>query len=159
MSFATVGTVTVTPDDDEVVVGSFSMAIDDDTLWARVTQKSPAGPWPWSYGILSWRTSFGNELGSIKCFGDVNGEVFKLGVGLAPLERTGQLIFEPRSFNLAWTRNGTPWSLEFEAQSGVTTGSGGGVFAGGAYSGLLSDPLGAFLPYVIRDGFAYLRNP
>ena len=159
MSFATVGTVTVTPDDDEVVVGSFSMAVDDDTLWARVTQKSPAGPWPWSYGILSWRTSFGNELGSIKCFGDVNGEVFKLGVGLAPLERTGQLIFEPRSYNLAWTRNGYPWTLEFEAQSGNTTSGGGGDSGGGAFGGILSDTAGALLTYAFREGFAYLLIP
>ena len=159
MPFETVGTVTVTPDDTEVVVGSFSLDASQDTIWIRATQLSPDGPWPYSYGILSWRTSFGNELGSTRCYGDIRGEVFRLGLGLAPLERTGQLIFEPRSFNLAWTRNGTPWSLEFEAQSGVTAGNPGGVFAGGAYGGLLSDSLGALQPYVIRDNFAYLRNP
>ena len=154
MSFVTVGEITVTPDDDEVVVGSFSMAVDDDTLWARVTQKSPAGPWPWSYGILSWRTSFGNELGSIKCFGDVNGEVFKLGIGLAPLERTGQLIFEPRSYNLAWTRNGYPWTLEFEAQSGSAVGVGPPVFGTRATLGVLADIADLVVSYSISNGFA-----
>lgn len=159
MTFETVGTVTITPDDAEIVIGSFSMNVDDDTLWVRATQKNPDGPWPWSYGILSWRTSFGNELGSIKCFGDRFGEVFKLGVGLAPLERTGQLIFEARSYNLAWTKNGYPWTLEFEAQSGVTTGSGSGVPTGGALSGILANSSNALLTNAIRDGYAYLLIP
>ena len=127
MTFETVGTVTITPYDAEIVIGSFSMDEEDDTIWIRMTQKNPDGPWPWSYGILSWKTSFGNELGSVKAFGDSSGEVFRLGVGLPPLERTGLLIFEARSYNLAWTRNGYPWTLEFEAQSGVAAGAGSGV--------------------------------
>ena len=154
MSFATVGTVTVTPDDDEVVVGSFSMDESDTTLWVRVTQTNPPGPWPWSYGILSWRTSFGNELGSIKCYGEPVGEVFRLGVGLAPLERTGQLIFEPRSYNLAWTRNGYPWTLEFEAQSGSTAGVGPPVFGTRATLGVLADLADFVVSYSISNNFA-----
>jgi len=123
--WSVVGTRTFTPDDLTEVVGSFVMGENDDTLWTRITLLSPAEPWPWSYGILGFRTSNGYELGSIKAYPEVESEVFKLGIGRPPYERTGQLTFEPRSFNLAWIRNGYPMSLKFECASGVTGGGSG----------------------------------
>ena len=120
--WSTVGERTFTPDNLTEVVGSFSMSEGDDTLWTRITLLSPATPWPWSYGILGFRTSNGYELGSIKAYPEVDSEVFKLGIGRPPYERTGLLTFEPRSFNLAWIRNGYPMSLKFECSSGVTGG-------------------------------------
>jgi len=125
--WSSVGTRTFTPDDLTEVVGSFVMGENDDTLWTRITLLSPAEPWPWSYGILGFRTSNGYELGSIKAYPEVESEVFKLGIGRPPFERTGQLTFEPRSFNLAWIRNGYPLTLKFECASGVTSGGSGGI--------------------------------
>ena len=125
--WSVVGTKTFTPDDLNEVVGSFSMSEGDDTLWTRITLLSPATPWPWSYGILGFRTSNGYELGSVKAYPEVDSEVFKLGIGRPPYERTGLLTFEPRSFNLAWIRNGYPMSLKFECASGVTGGGSGGI--------------------------------
>ena len=122
--YSLVGELTLTPDDLNEVVGSFSMPEDHDTIWVRVTQLNPPGPWPWSYGILGWQTSSGYELGSIKCFGEQTGEVYRLGVGRPPLVRTGSLTFEPRSFNLAWVKNGYPWTLRFEAASGIGSSNG-----------------------------------
>ena len=122
--WSVVGTRTFTPDDLNEVVGSFVMGENHDTLWTRITLLSPATPWPWSYGILGFRTSNGYELGSVKAYPEVDSEVFKLGIGRPPYERTGQLTFEPRSFNLAWIRNGYPMSLKFECASGVTSGGG-----------------------------------
>ena len=126
----TVGTRTFEPDDLSEVVGSFSMAENDDTLWVRITQLNNQPNGPWSYGILSWKTTNGFELGSIKAYGDTESEVFRLGIGRPPYERTGQLTFEPRGFNLGWIKNGYPWTLKFEAASGITTGGGGGTRAG-----------------------------
>lgn len=120
--WSVVGTRTFTPDDLTEIVGSFSMSEGDDTLWTRITLVSPAQPWPWSYGILGFKTSNGYELGSVKAYPEVDSEVFRLGIGRPPYERTGQLTFEPRSFNLAWIKNGYPLTLKFECASGVTTG-------------------------------------
>ena len=124
--WSVVGTRTFTPDDLTEVVGSFSMSEGDDTLWTRITLLSPATPWPWSYGILGFKTSNGYELGSVKAYPEVESEVFKLGIGRPPYERTGELTFEPRSFNLAWIRNGYPLTLKFECSSGTTSGGSGG---------------------------------
>ena len=140
--YSLVGELTFTPDDLNEVVGSFVMEEDHDTIWVRVTQLNPPGPWPWSYGILGWKTSQGYELGSIKCFGEQTGEVYKLGIGRPPLVRAGQLTFEPRSFNLAWVKTGYPWTLRFEAasgQSGLGQSGGDSVFGTRATLGVLSD--------------------
>ena len=125
--WSVVGTRTFTPDDLTEVVGSFVMGENDDTLWTRITLLSPATPWPWSYGILGFKTTNGYELGSIKAYPEVESEVFRLGIGRPPYERTGELTFEPRSFNLAWIRNGYPLTLKFECASGVTTGGSGDI--------------------------------
>jgi len=122
------GSLTFTPDDTDRVVGSFSIGPDDDTIWVRVESETPPTPWPWSYGILGWKTEQGYELGSVKAYSDEAGQVFRLGVGLQPVERTGIITFEPRSFNLAWVKRGNPWTLNFQAQSGVLQSPGlGGV--------------------------------
>ena len=113
-----VGTITVNPGDNVVEVGAFELAEGADTLWVRMTNTGEPGPWPWSYGILSFRTEEGQPLGSIKAYNSFDGEVFRLGVGLTPSVRAGVLTFEPRGFNMAWIRQGNPWSLRFEARSG-----------------------------------------
>ena len=84
----------------------------------RITQLNQPAEWPWSYGILSWRSASGLELGSTKAYSTQLGEVFRLGVGLPPSDRTGSIWFEPRGFNLGWLKAGFPWELSFEAQAG-----------------------------------------
>ncbi len=135
MSFELVGTHTFTPDDTQVVIGSVSLDAGDDTIWVRITQDQPTGPWPWSYGIIGWKTSFGYELGTTKAFAEPDGAVQRLGLGLQPVERTGVLTFEPRSFNLAWIKRGNPWTLTFEAKTGVQVEAGGGSVTFGVTSG------------------------
>ena len=129
--WTTVGTKTFTPSDLNTVIGPFVMDQDADTLWVRITQLNGQVNSPWSYGILSWKTLNGYELGSVKAYGETESEVFRLGIGRPPYERSGQLTFEPRSFNLGWIKNGYPWELKFECASGITTPSGGSLSAGG----------------------------
>jgi len=162
-NWSEVGTKTFTPSDFSEVVGSFSMGEGHDTLWTRMTLISPATPWPWSYGILGYKTDAGFELGSVKAYAEVESEVFRLGVGRPPLLRTGLLTFAPRGFNLGWIKKGNPLTLRFECASGVT--SGGGQVGGSTL----------FVPYVeeippveepelpnsqpdffIEDGLAYI---
>jgi len=123
------GTKTVTPDSTDLVIGGFSLAEGDTHIWVRMRSLSPPDPWPWSYGILGWKTSEGYELGSVKAYSALDSEVFRLGNGLPPVVRTGVITFEPRSFNLAWIKKGNPWTLKFEAQSGnlQPVGLGGGA--------------------------------
>ena len=123
--FQLVGEKSFTPNDRNAVIGGFSLGEGDDTLWVRITQLSVERSSPFSYGILSWRTSSGYELGSVKAYGSEESEVFRLGVGLSPSVRDGSIIFTPRGFNLEWIKEGWPWVLRFEADSGKS-GSGGG---------------------------------
>ena len=120
--WVSLGEKTVGPNDLSVVVGSFSLKENDDALWVEVQRTGPGGPWPWSYGVLSWQSSFGRELGSIKAYTAEAGEVFRLGVGRKPRSRVGSIIYEPRSFNLAWVKEGYPLTLAFSAASGVAAG-------------------------------------
>jgi hypothetical protein len=153
--YSLVGQVTFTPESLDTVIGDFSIGEDHDTIWVKVTQIGGNGPWPFSYGILGWQTAQGFELGSIKCYGEETGEVFRLGVGRPPLLRAGRLIFDPRSFNLAWVRAGTPWTLRFDAASGQS-GSGSSDGDSGPRTGAT---LGVFADLAdTRISYAFIRR-
>lgn len=129
-------TETVYPDTNTPIdLGEFFLPIEHNTIWVRV-QSHPQGgcPWPWSYGLLTWVTDLGRELGTVKVNGVCEGEVFRLFNGLPPSERTGRLQFEPRSYNLAWIKLGNPWTLNFQAASGISGGSSGQVIGAVANS-------------------------
>ena len=154
MAWQFVGQHTFVPTDREVQIGSFDLASGQDTIWVRMTQINEPAYWPWSYGILSWRNSEGLPLGSIKAYSTRLGEVFRLGNGLAPLDRTGFIWFEPRGFNLGWLKAGFPWELAFEAQAGTAavTGTGGGAVVMGVTDTLID------IPWIFADpGLAQLQ--
>jgi hypothetical protein len=131
MAWQSVGSVAVGPNDLRVTVGAVTLAAGADTLWVRCVQQGGQSPWPYGFGLLSWQTTEGRELGTAKVFGHLEGEVFRLGVGLSPVERGGVLVLEPRSYNLRWLRvSGEIWRLGFYVQSGTTAGGVSG-FAGG----------------------------
>ena len=154
------GSLTFRPDDTNSVVGTFSIGPDDDTIWIRVESQTSPTPWPWSYGILGWKTDQGYELGSVKAYSDQAGQVFRLGVGLQPVERTGVVTFEPRSFNLAWVKRGNPWTLTFSAQSGSVGAGPTPLFGTRATLGVLSDLADTATGYAISNGFATItRTP
>ena len=156
MSWAEVGDASVGPQDREVLVGPFLLEEDADTLWVRVTQTSSADcpVWNYSYGLLSWRSVEGHELGTVKVYGNCYGEVFKLSTGLPPSQPYGDLIFTPRAYNRRWISIDEPplWNLTFEAQSGKS-GQGPSVdlpsFGTRATLGVLSDLAGIGVSYAI----------
>ena len=153
-----IGELTFTPDDADRVVGSFDLDEDHDTIWVRITSKTPPTPWPWSYGILGWRSSEGYELGSVKAYSEQVGQVFRLGVGLPPMERSGCITFEPRSYNFAWIKQGNPWTLKFEAQSGnYSNPPAFPDFGTRATLGVLSDLASVGVSYAIGGSFATIR--
>ena len=158
--FKPVGTVAVGPQDRQVLVGSFSMTPGDDTIWIKIQQNSPPDVWSYSYGLLTWRTDKGQELGTIKVYGDVDGEVFRLTVGLPPESLSGNLYFTARAYNRRWIEVDNPpvWELSFQAQSGVSSGGGGGGFGFAATLGVLGDLASAGVSYAIGENqFATIR--
>lgn len=122
--------VTIGPNDVSVPVGGVTLGAGDDTLWVRATMISPSEPWEYSYGLLYWLTPEGRELGVVKCWPQVDGEVLRLGVGLSPVETYGGLFFDSRWVNRRWLdAMGTTLQMRFEVQSGRTAGGGGGAAA------------------------------
>lgn len=113
--------ITVLPGSPTVIdVGEFSLSEGEDTIWIHMTSTSDGEcPWPWSYGLFTWISENGRELGTVKVNGVCEGEVFRLGVGLAPQFRTGRLGFTPRNYNLKWIELGNPWLLSFRLLSGM----------------------------------------
>ena len=145
--------VTVYPETNSPVdIGEFILGAEDDTIWIKVTSTPDGGcPWPWSYGLITWITDEGRELGTVKVNGVCEGEVFRFGVGRPPLLRTGRFSFTPRSYNLAWVKLGHPWTLKFEASSGVTSSGGGGgsTPVAGSASNSVVNTSGLGVPYVV----------
>lgn len=153
-----VGDHTFTPQDTVVSIGGFSLEEDHDTIWVRMVSETPPTPWPWSYGILGWKSSEGYELGSTKAYSEESGQVFKLGVGLTPVVRSGVITFAPRGYNLAWVKKGNPWTLKFEAQSGNSSGAVvDPPFGTRATLGVLSDLGSTGVSYAVNDGIATVR--
>ncbi|MFZ9656477.1 MAG: hypothetical protein ACO29V_12550 [Limnohabitans sp.] len=118
-----------------MTIGTVDLAAGADTLWVRIVQQGGDSPWPYGFGLLSWQSLEGRELGTAKVYGHLEGETYRLGNGLSPVERRGLLVFEPRMYNLRWLKaSGAVWNLAFEVESGVTAGAGVGGFAGGYVS-------------------------
>jgi hypothetical protein len=153
----TVGPADVSP----ISVGDFSIEEGDDTIWVKMTSAATQGEcaWPWSYGLLTWITDEGRELGTVKVNGVCEGEVFKLGNGLPPQLRAGRVEFTPRSYNLQWIKLGHPWQLSFQFQSGKLQSAGPELVGGST----LFVPTVPELPegnaqpdFSIEDAFAFL---
>lgn len=125
--FVLVGDIAVTPDDETVTVGSFTLGAGEDILWVGIQQLQPAGAGPFSYGILGFQTANGFELGTTKAWPDNSLAVSRLSVGLAPALQTGFITFAPRSFNLRWIQAGTSWGLRFYARGGTSSSSAAAV--------------------------------
>lgn len=149
-------TITVRPGDaTPIEVGAASLDTDDDTFWIKITSSSSGDcPWPWSYGLLTWITDNGRELGTVKINGVCEGEVFRLGVGLSPSLRTGHFLFTPRSYNTRWIELGHPWTLTFSWVSGSFNSGSVPVFGTRATLGVLADTVDAGVSYAITDGVA-----
>lgn len=152
-------TITVSPDTiTPITVGQVALGDDDDTIWIKVTSSPQSDcPWPWSYGLLTWISENGRELGTVKINGVCEGEVFKLGVGLSPSFRTGSLSFTPRTYNLKWIELGHPWKITFSWETGIS--GGGQLPAFGSRATLMTPavPEGNAKPdYSLLDGLAWL---
>lgn len=141
-SWVDLGTISCGPTSRRLKVADLTLPEGADTLWVRVEQHGGTSPWPFGYGLLSFQTDAGRELGTVKVYGHQEGETYRMGVGMQPTLRAGALWFEPRSYNLKWLEtSGSTWALQFWSFAGTSGSSGGpGTFAGG-----FVDPAGAGL--------------
>jgi len=143
-----------------VEVGFFLLEEGEDTIWIKLTHipDDDKCQWPWSFGLITWVSAEGRELGTVKVFGDCEGEVFRLGVGRTPVERSGVIYFYPRNYNLSWIRRGNPWTLDVQASAGKS-GTTPDLPALGtrATLGVLADLIDARVSYAISDGLATIR--
>ena len=159
MTWASVGTISVSPTDREIKVGDFSLDEEDDILFFRVTQLSPDEEWNYSFGLLTWRSSQGQELGTTQVFGSVYGENYRLSIGLPPLDRAGSVYFRPRSYNRNWINIADPptWRLEIEAQSAKSNDLGpGDTFGDGPSAWSWRDVADVVLNWAFSAGAAYV---
>ena len=120
MSWTPLGQITVLPTVESYTLGPVDLNPNDDTLWVRSRAVNYDPSWPYSFGLVSYLSSEGFELGTIKVFAKEYWEPYELTVGRPPLQRSGVLQYVPRSFNLAWTekKNIPELVLELEYQSG-----------------------------------------
>lgn len=117
MVWRPVGSVTVTPFSDEVVVGPVEVP-----TVGGVSVKvggASAAPFPFGFCLLSFRSRFGRELGTIRVWPRAEMAVSHLGAGLVVMENQGVLVVEPRSWNLRWARAGFP--VTFQVLADVAT--------------------------------------
>jgi len=119
MEWAEVGTVQVDATSPELVVGSLTIDSGDTSIWLKAIQTTGQSPWPYGFGLITWRSAAGREMGTAKVWGENLGEVVRLSVGLAPESLTGHVIFTPRSYNLRWIQaTAAVWSLQILAKHG-----------------------------------------
>jgi hypothetical protein len=117
MAWTRVGSITVRPESDVVRVGVIEVP-PQGGIELMVRQVSPYQGFNFAYGLVSFRSPLGRELGTVKCWPGPEWTAFALGEGLSSLSRAGELLFEPRSYNLRWVKAGFPWSVEFMADIG-----------------------------------------
>jgi len=110
MAWQLIGSVTITPTTDEALVGPIEVPTFGG-VEVKLRQTAPT-PFRWGYGLLSYRTPNGLELGTIKVWPRTEFSNYLLGEGLSVADNTGVLVFEPRTWNLRWVLAGFPLTLE-----------------------------------------------
>lgn len=110
MAWEEIGTVTVSPDDDEVVVGPIQVPTFNG-LPVRVQLLGGPYSFQFGYGLLSYSSSRGKELGTVRVWPKTEAETYLLGQGLTVSDNTGVLKFRARTWNLRWVEAGFPLTL------------------------------------------------
>lgn len=118
MSWAVVGSASFSPGTEEATLGSVTVP-ETGGLSVKVRLQSSV-PFQFGYCLLSYRSAFGRELGTIRVWPREESTVYKLGEGLSVLDTSGELVLEPRSWNLRWVEAG--FSLSVQVLADVEAG-------------------------------------
>jgi hypothetical protein len=112
-SWQWVGEVNASPTDTEIVVGNV-VAPASGPLIVKCVQLVPT-PFQFGYGLLSYESDHGRELGTIRVWPRTQFTSYAMGDGLNAADRSGRLVFEPRTWSLRWVKAGFPLSVAFLA--------------------------------------------
>lgn len=110
MAWQLVGSVTISPDTVEAVVGPIEVPTYGG-VEVKLRQTTPT-PFRWGYGLLSYRSVHGLEMGTIKVWPRMEFSSYHLGERLTVVANSGVLVFEPRTWNLRWVKADFSLSLE-----------------------------------------------
>lgn len=110
MTWRLIGSVSVTPTSGELIVGPVTVP-PQGGIEVRVKQTSAPRGFRFAFGLLSFVSPVGRELGVIKVWPDPIATDYRLGAGLSAQSRWGNLTFDARSFNLRWVDAGYPLGI------------------------------------------------
>lgn len=109
MAWQFVGSVTFGPETKIATVGSVQVPREGG-LRLKVVGGDGA-PFQFGYCLLSFESTYGRELGTIRVWPRPAVTAYLLGEGLAPVDTFGRLVIEPRTWNTRWIRAGFPLSV------------------------------------------------
>jgi len=70
---------------------------------------------PYGYSLLSYRSSYGEEMGRIQVWPRVDPCVYRLGDGMKVRDPHGVLVFEPKGFSRRWATSIHPQAVRILA--------------------------------------------
>lgn len=114
MAWRRIGIVTISPTTDKAVVGPIEVP-GFDGVEVRVRLLSGPYPFQYGYGLLYYRSSNGREMGTIRVYPKMEPEDYIIGKGMTVQDTTGELVFEPRTWNLRWVKAGFSLVVEILA--------------------------------------------
>lgn len=110
MAWQYVGSATFGPDTDKVVVGQIEVPTYGG-VQLKIAQSS-AAPFQFGYCLLSFESTYGRELGTIRVWPRQQLTSYLLGAGMTVVDNTGFIVLEPRTWNLRWIRAGFSLSVD-----------------------------------------------
>lgn len=114
MAWQVIGNATVTPNSFEVIVGPIEVPANGGF---EVRYRLTSGPRPFKFGycLLSYRSSLGLELGTVRIHPTETYQDVLLGAGMEATDTSGVLVIQPRTWNLRWIKAGFSLSIELQA--------------------------------------------
>jgi len=85
---------------DAIEMGPFVVPLEGG-LSVKVSAPDPSAI-PYGYALLSYRSSYGEEMGRIQVWPRVDPCVYRLGDGMKVRDPYGVLVFEPKGFSRRW---------------------------------------------------------
>jgi hypothetical protein len=83
-------------------------------LSVKVSAPDPSAV-PYGYSLLSYRSSYGEELGRIQIWPRFDPCVYRLGEGMKVRDPHGVLVFEPKGFSRRWATTIHPQTVRILA--------------------------------------------
>jgi len=104
MAWQWIGSTSISPESGQAVIGSLQVPREGG-LRLKITGGGGA-PFQFGYCLLSYESTYGRELGTIRVWPRPELTAYHLGASLSPVDTFGRLVIEPRTWNTRWIRAG-----------------------------------------------------